>query len=124
MKLFRSVLAVLVGVVTIVVLSIATDKILEAAGIFPPPTAGLFETWMLVMALTYRSIYAVVGGYVTALLAPSLPVRHAIILGAIGIVASTLGAIQAWDMSPHWYPISLIVTALPCTWLGGTLQKK
>jgi hypothetical protein len=108
--------------ITIVALSVGTDFILEALGIFPPPDQGLFTPWMLVLALVYRSIYAVAGGYVTAFLAPNRPLRQAIILGIIGIAASILGAVVAWDLSPHWYPIALIITALPGTWLGGKLK--
>jgi len=80
---------------------------------------------MLVLALAYRSIYAVAGGYVTAMLAPNRPMRLAIILGIIGVVVSILGAIATWgkELSPHWYPIALIITALPCAWLGGKLKK-
>src|SRR5258708_27251802 len=37
-------------------------------------------------------------------------------LGLIGVVVSILGTIAGWDLSAHWYPIALIITALPCTW--------
>jgi hypothetical protein len=69
-----------------------------------------------------EGIYAAAGGYVTASLAPNRPLRQAIILGIIGIAASILGAVVGWDLSPHWYPIALIITALPGRWLGGTLK--
>lgn len=124
MNTLKSIGAVVAGVIAIVALSVGTDFVLEALGIFPPPDQGLFIAWMLMLALMYRSIYAVVGGYVTAILAPNRPMRHAIILGLIGIVASTFGAIQAWELSAHWYPIMLIFTSLPCTWLGGKLKTK
>jgi len=120
---FKSIGAVLAGVITIVALSVGTDFVLETLGIFPSPDQGLFIPWMLMLALIYRSIYAVTGGYVTATLSPTRPMRHAIILGIIGIVASTFGAVVAWDLSAHWYPIALIITALPCTWLGGRLKN-
>jgi hypothetical protein len=77
---------------------------------------------MLLFALIYRSIYTVAGGYVTAILATNRPMRHAVILGIIGIVAGTVGTIANWDKGSHWYPIALIVLALPCTWLGGKLK--
>jgi len=120
---FKSIGAVLAGVITIVALSVGTDFVLEKFGIFPAPDQGLFIPWMLMLALVYRSIYAVAGGYVTAMLAPSRPMRLAVILGLIGIVASTVGAVVAWDLSAQWYPIALIITALPCTWLGGRLKN-
>jgi len=52
----------------------------------------------------------VAGGYVTAALAPNNPMRH-------------VGVFVAWHLSRHWYPIALVVTALPCTWLGGKLKR-
>jgi len=118
---FKSIGAVLAGFVTVFVLSIATDFVLESLGIFPPLGTGLFITWMLLLALVYRCVFTVIGGFVTAKLAPKNPMRHAIVLGAIGIVAGIIGTIVGWDLSAHWYPIALIITALPCTLLGGKL---
>ena len=121
---FKSIGSVLAGMITIVALSVGTDSVLESLGIFPPQDQGLFIPWMLLVALLYRSVYAVAGGYVTARLAPDRPLRHAIILGLIGVVVSILGTIVGWDLSAHWYPIALIITALPCTWLGGKMRSK
>jgi hypothetical protein len=121
---FKSIGAILGGFVAVAVLSIFTDSVLESAGIFPPIGTGIFSTWMLLLALIYRCAYTVIGGYVTASLAPDRPLRHAIILGIIGTIAATIGAIAGWDLSQHWYPIALVVTALPCTWLGGKVKTK
>ncbi len=121
----KSIGAVFAGFVTVVILSVATDSALEAADIFPPiSSAGLFVTWMLALALFYRTVYTVLGGYVTARLAPSNPMRHVMILGIIGTVAGTLGAIAGWNLSQHWYPIALAVLAYPSVWLGGKLKTK
>ena len=120
----KSIGAVVAGFVTVVILSLLTDTILEQLGVFPPIGTGLFVTWMLVLAFVYRSIYAVVGGYVTASLAPDRPMRHVTILGVIGIIGGTLGVIAGWDLSAHWYPIALAVTAFPLTWWGGKLKTK
>jgi len=124
MNTLKSIGAVLAGFITVVILSVVTDYVLETLGIFPPPGQGLFITWMLILAFTYRFIYTVIGGYVTALLAPANPMRHVIILGIIGTVAGTVGVFVGWDLSDHWYPIALAVTALPFTWLGGKLKTK
>jgi hypothetical protein len=118
----KSVLAVLAGFLAVVILSVATDAILEAAGIFPSPDQGLFITWMLVLAFGYRTLYNIVGGYITASIAPANPARHAIILGCIGTVAGAVGVVVGWDLSDHWYPIALAVEAIPTCWLGGKLK--
>ncbi len=112
MKL-RSIRAVLAGFFAVLLLSVATDAAL--AGIHPFPFA-----W----ATIYRTLYAVVGGYVTARLAPDRPRTHVMILTLVGTALATIGAISTWDkgpdFGPHWYPLSLIVTA-PITILGGKL---
>jgi hypothetical protein len=49
--------------------------------------------------------------------------KHALILGGIGTVASAAGAIATANMNlgPAWYAWSLVVIALPVAWLGGKL---
>src|SRR3989442_11823935 len=123
-KTFKSIIAVLAGFITVVILSVGTDFVLQSSGIFPPQAEPLAYTpLMLMFALLYRCIYTIAGGYVTARMAPDRPMRHAVILGFLGIVAGTIGLAVAWNVSPqHWYPIALVITALPCTWLGGRLK--
>jgi hypothetical protein len=121
MKTARSIGAVIAGLMTNVILSVTVDFILELTGVFPTPSQGIFVTWMLALALIYRCVFAVAGGYITARLAPSEPMRHVIILACIGIVFGIVGTIVGWDLSAHWYPIALVATALPCTWTGGRL---
>lgn len=98
---FKSIWAVLAGVIVIVLLSAGTDTALETLGIFTPPDQGFFTTWMVITAFVYRFIYTVIGGYVTASLAPDRPLRHAVILGIVGTVLGIIGCFVAWDLSPH-----------------------
>lgn len=120
----KSIGAVLAGLITVVVLSTITDVVMEKTGVFPPPGGGLYSTKLLIIALLYRSVYTVLGGYVTAALAPDRPMRHAAILGIIGLILGTIGVFIGWNLSAHWYPISLAVSAYPLTWLGGKLKSK
>lgn len=120
---FKSIGAVLAGIIIIVVLSTVTDIALESTGFMKIPFIGN-PWWIILLALVYRIIYTGAGGYVTAVLAPGRPMRHAIILGIIGTVLGTLGAIASWERAPSWFMIGIIVTALPCTWLGGKLQER
>jgi hypothetical protein len=124
----KSIGAILAGVITIAVLSNGTDAILEATGVFPPVKEqmehGFTTAWMVILAFVYRLIFTVAGGYITAALAPNRPMRHAMILGIVGVVLSLLGAIATWGITPAWFSISLIVLALPCVWLGGKLRTR
>jgi len=38
-------------------------------------------------------------------------------------LAGAVTTISAGTFGPAWYPISLVVTALPCAWLGGKLYR-
>ena len=125
-RVIRSVGAVLAGAIVNVALSLATDFLLEKAGVLPEPghTAG---SGVLLVATIYRTIYGVLGCYIAALLAPSRPMLHAVVLGFIGFVMSIFGAVLTWnrtaEFGPHWYPVALVVLALPTAWLGGKLRE-
>jgi hypothetical protein len=119
----RSVLAVLAGIAVGAALSIGTDSLMRAAGIFPKlgqqMSDGLFG-----LATAYRIVYGILGSYVIARLAPNRPMQHALIGGVLGLVVSIIGAVATWnrDMGPHWYAIAIAVTALPCACAGGKLR--
>jgi len=119
----RSAGAILLGFVTTVVLSTAADQILHAAGVYPPWGEPMSDG-LYAVALAYRLIFAVLGCYIAARLAPARPMLHAMILGAIGLVLSILGAAAMWHMGSQWYPIALVLTALPCAWIGGALHSR
>ncbi|MES2007098.1 MAG: hypothetical protein V4436_03245 [Patescibacteria group bacterium] len=122
MNILKSIGAVLAGFLTVVILSTGTDFVVEAAGIFPPPSAeGLYVTWMLALALLYRTIFTVAGGYITAMLAPKRKMLHVNILGFLGTLGGLAGVAAGWNLSAHWYPIALAVLAFPSVWAGGKL---
>jgi hypothetical protein len=124
-RLGRSIVAVLAGFIAVVVLSIGTDVLLHAVGVYPPmDQPKMFTTPLLLIATVYRLAYAILGGYLTARLAPNRPVGHALALGVVGLVVSVAGAIVMWGVSPAWYPLALVVTAVPSSWLGGVLSQR
>jgi len=125
-RLGRSVAAVFLGFVAVVLLSLGTDEVLHLLKVYPPWGEPMREPGLNFQALTYRCVYGVLGSYLAARFAPRAPMRHAMILGIIGLVLSILGAIGATmaDLGPLWYPVALVVTALPNAWLGGVLHRK
>ncbi len=122
----RSAIAIIVGFVGVVILSLGSDQLLHVLNVYPPWGQPMNDTGDNLLALGYRCVYTVIGCYIAARLAPRDSMRHALTLGVIGTVAATAGAIAAItaaDFGPSWYPISLVVTALPCAWLGGVLHR-
>jgi hypothetical protein len=81
---------------------------------------------LLGLATVYRSVYAILGSYITARLAPNRPMQHALAGGIVGLVLSIVGAVVAWNkvatLGPHWYPLALVATAMPCAWVGGKIR--
>lgn len=122
-RLWRSARALFAGFLAIVVFSLATDQVFHMLGVYPPWGQPMRDLDDNLLALAYRCVYGVVGSYIAAWLAPDNPMGHALILGFVGLVLSTAGAIATipMDLGPAWYPISLVITALPCAWLGGVL---
>ncbi len=123
-KTFNSILSVVLGMLIVVVLSVGTDYILESLGFFPSIADGLFDTELLVIAFLYRSIFTVIGGYLTASFAPNREMHHVRMLGVLGTMFGIAGVYFGWDLSQHWYPIALAVTAFPLVYLGGWLKTK
>ena len=109
------------------ILSIGSDLLLHAAGVFPlwgqPMSNALFA-----LATAYRTVYTVAGGYVTARLAANKPMGHVWTLGVIGLLAAIAGTAATWnkgpEFGPKWYPLALVVLAIPSVWLGGKLAQR
>lgn len=122
-NLLKSTWAVFAGFLLVVILSIATDLLLTKAGVMKQPF-DQNSTFFISLVVVYRSLYGIAGSFLTARLAPNRPMKHSLTGGMIGLVITTVGTIAMWDQPPHWYPISLIVTTLPCAWLGGWIFIK
>jgi hypothetical protein len=124
-RVWRSVGAVFLGFITVFVLSLGTDQVLHVLNVYPPWGQPMYDTGLLLLALTYRSVYTVLGGYVTAKFAPHSPMRHVWALAIIGFVVAVAGAIATIPMrlGPVWYPITLALIGVPCVWLGGVLHR-
>src|SRR5262249_10812359 len=110
------------GFIAVVVLSLGTDRVLRALNLY---TDQMSDT-LFMAATVYRTIYGIIGSYITARVAPHRPMAHALTGGVIGFALSILGAVMSWrhpEMGPHWYPVALVITALPGAWIGGKIRE-
>lgn len=123
-SLGRSVGAIFLSFVVVFVLSLGTDHIMHMLNIYPPYGEPMHDNALLALALSYRLVYGILGGYIVARFAPHSPMRHALISGAIGFVLSTAGAAAMWDQGDHWYPVGLALSAVPCSWAGAAIFLK
>ncbi len=122
-RIGRSILALLAGFIVNVVLSVATDFALQAMGVLPHIGRGTMNDSQCALAASYRALFGVFSSYVVARLAPYRPLEHALLGAGIGMMLATAGAVATWNaaLGPHWYPLSLIVLALPSGWAGARL---
>ena len=66
--------------------------------------------------------YLTGAGYLCAAIARSH--RFAIVfLTAIGLLVGSFSLVTSWKSEPHWYGFTLLMTYLPCTWLGWALGE-
>lgn len=123
-RIGRSVLAVVVGIVVGVALTLGTDAILQRAGVIPH-FGGRLTNGPAALAVAYRVIFSVLAAYITAWLAPYRPMLHAMIGGWLGFFVGVLGTVATWnrDLGPHWYAIAVALIAVPSAWIGARIWE-
>ena len=124
-NIWKSIWAVVAGVLTIIIVTTIVDLVLHLVHVYPPMNQPLTDALAL-LASSYRLAISIAGAYLTAKLAPDRPMRHALILGGVGVILGLVGLIVTWNLGlgPRWYPISLVVVALPQCWAGGWLFER
>jgi hypothetical protein len=121
----RSVLAIAAAFIANAVLSLAVDQALHTLGVYPPWGQRMDDAAYL-LAIAYRTVFGVAAGYLVARLAPSEPVRHAVILGVIGTAMSAIGVVVGIthpELGPVWYPIALLILTYPSIRLGAAWHE-
>ena len=120
----KSIWAVVAGVLVIVVVSTIVDVVLHVAGVYPPVEQPI-DNALSVLATSYRVVISIAGAWITARLAPDKPMQHAMILGYVGVVLGLVGVVVTWNkgLGPRWYPIALVVLAIPQCWVGGRIYE-
>jgi hypothetical protein len=123
----KNFLAVIAGLAFTIASAVGLDFVMHNTGVFSYDSSEMTTSdWVL--AMSYRLVGAIGGGWITAKLAQSRPLFFAIVLGIIGTVVGLAGLLVAWQASPAlgplWYPLVLVLTAIPCTWLGGKIANR
>lgn len=121
----RSVLALAAGFVAIAALSFGADVLLWA--LFPDAYDAdrrLTSVPLLLLTQALVGACAVAGCALAGRLAPSRPMRHALILGALGLVFNVAVSLALWATAPAWYHGLAWALVLPYAWLGGRLAER
>jgi hypothetical protein len=123
--MMRSIGAVALGFVLIGVLSLGTDAALRSAlPQYIGPGGRVDHLGLLLFTLLYVFAYATFGCWVAARLAPSRPMRHALVLGALGLALNVAGTAVMWHTAPAWYHVGALALVMPAAWLGGWIRER
>src|SRR5262249_28388408 len=92
--------------------------------VFPPLDQPIGDA-LAVLATSYRIVISIAGAWLTGRLAPARPMRHALILGVVGVALGIVGIVVTWNLAlgPRWYPIALALLAVPQCWIGGRIHE-
>jgi hypothetical protein len=120
----RSVAAIVAGFVLIAALSLTTGAALQGAGLMPAAGLPMTDTGGVLLETAYVAIFAIAGCWFAAYLAPDRPMRHALILGLLGLAFNLVSAAAVWDQRPTWAIILNLALVMPYAWIGGRLREQ
>ena len=123
--LLRSILAVVTGFALIGALAHGTGLLLQGAmpGAFDA-TGSPTTVPLLLLTTLYVGVYATLGCYVAARLAPSRPMTHALVLGVLGLALNVTTSVALWGSVPAWYLGVNVALTMAWAWLGGRLRER
>jgi len=121
--MLRSILALAAGYIAILILTIFLFFVL---GTFFPNV--FLSTPGVLAILACDFLFAAVGGYVAAALAPHSQLRHALWLGAILVLFGVVMVVwvgfnpEGAGKEPLWYQVGRVLVTMPAVLLGGSRQ--
>lgn len=130
--MFRSALAILIGLIVILVSVQAAELLLVAflnggLSLDPATFFGIRNQLSVLSAkLFYSALAGIVGGYLTAWIAGRAPVTHG--AGLAGVLAVSLAWAAAFSTDARWTPlwvwIALVLIAIPTVIAGAWLRQQ
>ena len=116
----RSILAVIAGYAVMAIAVMALFAIWFRGQV---PTEAPSSEFML-FSIAYAFVFAVLGGYITALIARRSEMKHVLVLAAFGLLMGIVSMITAAGQEPLWYQITNMVVMMAAVILGGYLRMK
>ena len=125
--MFRSVLAVFVGYLAMAVCVIASMIPLARAfgmRMSTQPPAGPLPRGFLAANLGSGLVCALLGGLITAYLAPHSPFEHVLALAGFVLVMGLVSGLQHRGPAPKWYPFVIPLVGVAGCLIGGLIAAR
>lgn len=123
--MLRSIGAIAVGYLAYIILSGIGGFVLVMS--FPEVASQVPRdpgTGFLVAGLVLGVLFAIVGGYITAVMAKTAEIRHALSLGGVIVLLGLVSMVAMSSPQPLWAQLSGLIFAVPSVYLGGRLRVK
>jgi len=123
--MWRSILSILAGAVLWTALWLPFTRAMQAA--FPSvivPDQYLGHVPSLLTFLVASVVFSVAAGYLTALVAKSKPVLHALALGILQLALGIGFELSYWALLPAWYHLVFLALLIPGNVGGGGLRAR
>lgn len=125
--MIRSILSILAGyaamAILIMVATIVSAKLMLHAESMESMMSLKPTPAYIAVNLAYSSVFAVIGGFLTAVIARRAPLVHTGVLAAAMMVLAVVSLDQTeGTQAPRWYGITLIALGPLCALIGGYLQ--
>lgn len=118
--MIRSIISVVAGYAAMVIIVVITSVFAGALLLGSP---GIVTPTYIITNLIFGLVAPIVGGYVTAKLAPKNMMQHVQILAGLVIVLGLLSATQPLNGQPVWYPWVIMLIGAIGTLIGGSIVK-
>jgi hypothetical protein len=128
--MFRSILAVLAGIVTLTVTSFAIEAIADPLLMhlfpqaLPDRTALMHNLGANIFLGIYTSVCVALGGYVTAWIARRAPVGHAFAMGILESILTFFAMLKFRGLQPTELWVMTMILVIPVAALGGFLYAR
>jgi len=129
--MFQSVLSVVVGYLVMAII-VMIGTIALAAAIIPGGLSGMRNAQAppppskgyLYANLALSLVAAVVGGWLTARMAPNAPFTHAAVLAAFVVAMGVVSARNEKARQPSWYPWTIAIVGVAGVLIGGVCELR
>jgi len=123
--MFKSIMAIVVGFLVTGALAVGTTSLITSArpGSFDANGVPTSPTMMLVN-LAYVGVFAIFGCWLAGKLAPNRAMRHALIVGVLGLILNVGASIPLRNAAPAWFIAAGVLTTMLWAWIGGRLAER
>lgn len=118
----RSIIAVIAGYATMAAVVIALTVLIKRKAPQWMASQGKSNATYIYTNLLYSFGAAMIGGFVTAVIAPRSPLAHVGVLAALICVLAIVSALQSGDKQPRWYQLALAIIGPLGALFGGLVR--